>query len=123
MGSLRAHLRSLAAAWLVFQAAFLLALVPIDCCAAHRPKADAKCHESTSHESMHGQAQDRGDECRLQGTCGGPMASLTALLSNQGVLPTAVPVDPLVEIAFAKIVARENLIQRITPPDTPPPRA
>jgi hypothetical protein len=43
----RRHLRAFAATWLVFQAAWLIALVPRDCCAAHR-LAETSCHESTS---------------------------------------------------------------------------
>jgi hypothetical protein len=39
--------RVFAATWLVFQVAWVIALVPRDCCAAHRP-AEASCHSSTA---------------------------------------------------------------------------
>lgn len=47
MAMLRPKLRVVAAVWLMFQAASLTALLPRDCCAAHRP-ADANRQESTS---------------------------------------------------------------------------
>ena len=48
MTIIRRRLRLWVAAWLVFQVASLSALVPRDCCAAHRPAASGKtpsCHE------------------------------------------------------------------------------
>ncbi|HEY7501800.1 MAG TPA: hypothetical protein VH740_24990 [Vicinamibacterales bacterium] len=100
----------------------MLAIVPIDCCAAHRPKAEPKCHEAaTAHHAA--APQNAGDECRLQGTCGGPMGALTALLSNYGILPTAPVSSPSLEIAATQVRALENLIRRVTPPDPQPPRA
>jgi hypothetical protein len=47
MANIRRRLRLCATTWLVFQVAWLTALVPRDCCAAHRP-AEQGCHESTS---------------------------------------------------------------------------
>jgi hypothetical protein len=46
MAMLRRKLRVVALTWLVFQVAWLTALVPRDCCAAHRPAEN--CHESAS---------------------------------------------------------------------------
>jgi hypothetical protein len=42
----RGTIRRVAAIWLMLQMAWLTALVPRDCCAAHRPtgSGDAKCH-------------------------------------------------------------------------------
>lgn len=45
MAFLRGRLRVFATSWLLFQIAWLTALVPRDCCAAHRP---AECQESPS---------------------------------------------------------------------------
>ena len=50
MTTLRRHLRICVATWLVFQVASPSALVPRDCCAAHRPAPSEKehnCHEQT----------------------------------------------------------------------------
>lgn len=44
----RGMLRRVAAVWLMVQLAWLTALIPRDCCAAHRPDR----HETGSHSSM-----------------------------------------------------------------------
>jgi hypothetical protein len=47
MAFFRRTLRLVATAWLACQVAWLIALVPADCCAGHR-RTDARCHESAS---------------------------------------------------------------------------
>ena len=106
MSSLRRHLRLSVATWLVFQAVSLSVLVPLDCCAAHRPAARDKepgCHETAAATQCPvppgparrarcirvvtpAPAGESGDRCSMRGTCDGPMAALFALLSNYGVL-------------------------------------
>jgi hypothetical protein len=139
MGAIRRHLRLWATVWLVLQAASLSAFVPRDCCAAHE-RADARtgCHDETPAAScpmrsadgtacpMHRgneAGSDRGAECALQGNCEGPLAALAALLSHQGITPSAVgiPFDPVTGPSSAP--ASEQLAGRFVPPDSPPPRA
>ena len=145
---LRLHLRSLAAAWIVFQAATLSALVPRACCLAHEAAlttAASQCHENApaSHCSgrqaddppcamhdahHHGEApvkpsEPGGHDCALRGTCGGPAAALFALLSTHGVLTDAVfTSSEFHRVAFA-LSSTEHLIPPFAPPDAPPPRA
>jgi len=141
MNSFRRRLRLWVAAWLVFQAASLSAFVPLDCCAAHRAAASGKpgCHETppavecpmqaadgamcpmhSGHHADTGMTPD--EECSMRGTCGGPMAALSALLSNQGVLPDPFAVLPDSCASTAAAPARENLMIHRRSPDPPPPR-
>ena len=128
---------------MVFQVASLSALVPRDCCAAHRPAANDKeqsCHKSTAATHcpmraadgtpcpMHrGGRNDAGekptDKCSIRGTCNGPMAALFALLSNHGVLTDSFAMLPDVRASYVAAHTRENLISRLASPDPPPPRA
>jgi hypothetical protein len=132
MAAFRRHVRQIAIAWLVFQAASFSTLVPRDCCAAHRPvPAQAACHETATpttaadaHAEHHGgTASDDGDDCTLGGVCDGPMAGFLAQLSLHGVLNDPLQVTP--ELAAGRLAsrARENLVARLVPPDSPPPRA
>ena len=123
MTSLRRLLRFWAAAWLVFQVATLSALMPYDCCAAHRQAASDKrqeCHEQA------GQADESASQdatCAMRGSCSGPVASLVRLLSDPGVLDgsPALPAD--VAAPSAARISRDTPIRRFTAPDPPPPRA
>jgi hypothetical protein len=131
MARVREHLRVWAIAWLVFQAASLSALVPRDCCLAHKPEPVAKhgtnCHETAAAAPMHrGDPQDAdksGKRCTLRGTCDGPMAALFALLSNHGVLPDSIAVSPDLLSNARPTPIRESLVSRLPVPDPPPPRA
>ena len=115
MASLRRYLRLCVATWLAFQVASLLALVPRDCCAAHRPAARGatpSCHE-----------QAAATHCAMRGTCDGPMTALVALLSNYGVLADSFQLLPDLHAGSAGARTREHLITGFAPPDAPPPRA
>jgi hypothetical protein len=147
MTLLRRRLRLAAAAWILFQAATLSALVPRACCLAHdSAKPSSNCHDKAiphcpmagddggpcaMHQAhMHGHAdhaaadaQVPADECALRGTCGGPAAALFALLSTHGVLT-----DPYLTLAESPLVgatlpSATQLIRRFASPDAPPPRA
>lgn len=113
MGSLRRKLRAFAATCLVFQAAWLTALVPRDCCAGHRP-AETSCHETTASPES---------DCQLSASCDGPMAALFALLSNHAVLPDAADALPDLDARDVAPPIREHATGRFEPPDAPPPRA
>jgi hypothetical protein len=143
MALFRRRLRLWVAAWLMIQAASLSALVPRDCCAAHRPAASVKppsCHEKIAalmcpmraadgtpcpmHRGGHGDAeQESPKKCSIRGTCAGPMAALLRLLSNPGVLEGSFVVLPGVHAGSVLSVMQESLITHLTPPDPPPPRA
>jgi hypothetical protein len=143
MTSLRRRLRLLTATWLIFQAASLSALVPRDCCAAHRPAAigsDQRCHENTAaeqcpmraangtpcpmHRGGHTHTSEKSpDSCAIRGTCEGPMAALFAQLSNHGVLPGSFTMVPDVHATSLNAGTRESLLGRLASPDPPPPRA
>jgi hypothetical protein len=123
------------AAWLIFQAAALSAVVPRDCCAAHRPaaaKADPACHDAAppaqdAHAHHSRAAADRGaapdDTCSLRGSCGGPMAGFLAQLSLHGVLGDRPQLGLDLVGTHLEPLGREHLASRLIPPDSPPPRA
>lgn len=137
MEGLRRHLRAWSFAWLLCQAAFLSAFVPRECCAAHGAHASGgdapECHEAVEKPHcpmpsndgaacpMHQQGSDR-DDCRMRGTCDGPLAQLAHLFSHSS-LPAAsfsiVLPPPSAETVRA---IAENAIQQARPPDSPPPR-
>jgi hypothetical protein len=143
MSSLRRHLRLSVAAWLVFQAASLSVLIPLDCCVAHRQAASSKehsCHENTAathcpmraaggrpcpmHRGGHTGAGERsGEQCSMRGTCDRPAVAMFALLSNYGVLADSFAMSPDLHTSSAPLQPRENLIGRLASPDPPPPRA
>ena len=143
MAFLRGKLRLFATTWLVFQAACLSALVPRECCAAHRV-SEKRCHESapaarcpmravdgtacpmhrTADASEHSHhAPSAPADCRLTGICAGPMAALFTLLSNHGVLPESSTALPGAALRSVAIVIHDDVIGRYQPPESPPPRA
>jgi hypothetical protein len=133
----RRQLRAWATITLVLQTAWVFALVPRDCCAAHTPKTSTSdCHEEVTATHcpmadstgaacpMHSDHGSRpGEDCGMRGNCSGPMAALLSLLSAQGILPTTRHVTPSVTVSDYRPDGREHLIRRVTPPDSPPPRA
>lgn len=135
MAVLRRNLRLFAAAWLMFQAASLTALVPRDCCSAHGVAA-TRCHEvaalpqcpmhaAQGHACPMHQGNDAPSapaDCRLTGACNGPMATLVALLSNHGILPAAAVPPPAASAQPLGAISSDNAIGRLEPPDSPPPR-
>ena len=144
MQSIRRGLRLWVATWLVLQVASLSALVPRDCCAAHRPGGKRrKAHVSPEGRrdavsDARGQAARPApctvaatarrptrprDDCAMRGTCSGPMAALFAQLSNYGVLPATLQVLPDVRQGAVTRSSDEQLLTRLASPDSPPPRA
>ena len=128
MAFLRRNMRAFAGTWLLFQVTWLLALVPRDCCAGHRPAAaKPSCHESAP--DTHASSADvdhqssKPVDCRLGGACDGPMAALFALLSNHGILPDSSAVIPNVDVHRVGTVVEGHARGRFQPPDPPPPRA
>ena len=149
MLALRHHLRFWVITWLVFQVVSLSALVPRDCCAAHRmaTQKEKTCHDEATaavHETadgdqcpmpgMEGQAcpmhgtghdnhQSQARKCTMQGRCDGPMAALFVIISNHGVLTEPPQLAHDLTVAVAPNPPREELLSRFVPPDSPPPRA
>jgi hypothetical protein len=147
---LRQHLRGWAWLALVLQSTWLLAIVPLDCCAAHGAhKASAKtaqpCHEevnATPHHGMthgtdHGMTHETGaacpmhpgghnqskSSCKMAAACAGPMSALISLLALRGLVQDAPSV--LLPIDSPRLVAHvsDPLTSRYIPPEAPPPRA
>ena len=148
MLALRHHLRFWVMTWLVFQVVSLSALVPRDCCAAHRVAAtkEKTCHKEAAatpqpahgvhcpmpgasgeacpmHAERHDGHQTPRAKCMMQGTCGGPMAALFVIISNHGVLTDSPQLARDLSTTPVPAPAREDVVSRFTPPDAPPPRA
>jgi hypothetical protein len=151
MAALRRRLRVWVTTWLVFQVVSLSALVPRDCCEAHRAataaekSTDQNCHEDAAASEpaagdhcpmpgvsgaqcpMHGGGHDRhrapAAGCSMQRTCDGPMAALFVIISNQGVLTAPLVIAQDLSASIAPPAPGEDLVSRCIPPDSPPPRA
>jgi hypothetical protein len=135
--SFRRQLRTFATLALVMQSAWVLAIVPLDCCAAHEtPRAKPSCHEEVAAAHclmkdsqgaacpMHQKGRAIPDQpCRMKSTCSGPMAGLVALLTIQGVLPDTQSFGPVLTGVPYRGQSREQLTSRFVPPESPPPRA
>jgi hypothetical protein len=150
MAFVRRQLRVHAAMWLALQVAWLLAVVPRDCCALHKP--DQSCHEAASSDycpmqaadgtpcPMHRRLAHHGElatagaaghhhdaapmtpECRVSSGCEGPMAALFTLLSNTGILPDSTAAAPAASRSTERLAIRETAVGRLESPDAPPPR-
>ena len=118
MAVVRSQLRVFATTWLIVQALSLAALMPRDCCAAHRPAANRPAAPAC-HESSHRPAVD----CRLTGGCSGPMSALVRLLSYSGILPDRGAALPHAAVRPVDAAGQDDVIGRYDPPDAPPPRA
>jgi hypothetical protein len=142
MTTIRRRLRFWVAAWLVFQVASLSALVPRACCVPYRAAAAEKppdCHGNSAashcpkhaadatpcpmHKSGHHEAEETSsDRCSMRATCDGPVAAMFALLANYGVLSDSFLIVPDDHADSVSLQTRLNLITRLAPPDSPPPR-
>jgi hypothetical protein len=141
MTTIRRRLRFCVAAWLVFQVASLSALVPRACCFPHRAAVtdqEPNCHGNSAashcpmratdgtpcpmHQSGHHDAEEPRNRCSMRATCDGPVAAMFALLSNYGVLSDSFLMAPDVHAGSVSLQTRENLTNRLAPPDSPPPR-
>ena len=143
MQLIRRGLRLWVTTWLVLQVASLSALVPRDCCAAHRPATNVEkraCHQKAvatqcpmraadvapcpMHRGEHNEAADPSrDGCAMRSSCTGPMAALLAQLSNNGILTDPIQVQPDRQASPTAPHRSEQLVTRLAPPDSPPPRA
>jgi hypothetical protein len=126
MTTIRRRLRFWVAAWLVFQAASLAALVPRTCCVPYQAAATDRAANGTPcpmHQSGHHDAEQKpSDRCSMRATCDGPVAAMFALLSNYGVLSDSFLIVPDGHAGSVSLQTRENLTTRLAPPDSPPPR-
>ena len=131
MRAVRRRLRTYVTAWLVLQAASLSAIVPRDCCGAHRASAAPvarDCHRPAaiqldSHAHHHTPAPIDRDTCALRGSCGGPMAGFLAQLSLQGILGRPPQLAFQLAVEDYRAHTGERLTSRLVPPDSPPPRS
>jgi hypothetical protein len=114
--------------WLLLQAAQVAALVPADCCAAHRlpaePKpAAAQCPMHANQAAVDVTDDTKDSDCAMRGTCGGPFAALLALLSNQSILTRPAATTPTFDARPMFTGRQENVAALFDPPNSPPPRA
>jgi hypothetical protein len=148
MGILRRRLRSLAAAWVLFQAMALSALVPPSCCLGHRNAPAStdtvSCHGAATahcaapaasnppcrmHQAQGGAHEHSGApaaktpprECAMRAACGGQAAALFAALTQIAVVHDSISV-PAAPSTAAPPVACPALIPQFQSPDAPPPR-
>jgi hypothetical protein len=76
------------------------------------------------HRGEHNEAADTSrDNCAMRSSCTGPMAALLAQLSNQGILTDLFQVQPDWQASPTAPNRSEQLVIRLAPPDSPPPRA
>jgi hypothetical protein len=88
----------------------------------HRGLAREAPDSAKDHEHQHQPAPTDSD-CRLRGSCDGPMSALLTLLSNHGILPDATDPMPALTGSATGIVGRTNVAGTHEPPDPPPPRS
>jgi hypothetical protein len=139
MRTIRGRLRLWVSAWLVCQVASLSALVPRECCAAHRTVASKPgCHEMAEvphcpmpaadgtqcpmHRAGHAHEQP-ADGCAMRGMCDGPLAAFSASLWNHGVLTDPFEAQHHRHAFPAILQTGGNPISRLPSLDPPPPRA
>jgi hypothetical protein len=123
MRALRLRLRHWVALWLVLQTTSLAALVPRDCCKAHRPDPRDRPDAPACHKNVATAHTDNTPKCNMRATCQGPMAILASLMPTHGIVPDAPALEPHLPTGFVGTVVIETPLRRINSPDTPPPRA
>jgi hypothetical protein len=94
-------------------------------CPMHRAAAERKAAEHGVHAGHRDPARPAapGTDCRLRGTCNGPMAALLSLLSSHGVLSPSFSMAPESAVTLAAPVTEANPLSQLQPPNAPPPRA
>ena len=76
------------------------------------------------HRGEHNEAADASrDGCAMRSNCTGPMAALFAQLSNYGILTDSLQVQPDWQASPTAPQRSEQLVTRLSPPESPPPRA
>ena len=121
MALFRQRLRLLAIAWLLFQAASVSALVPLSCCATPAPVAAAS---DRALESCHQKETAPVPEpvCVMRGVCAGPEAALATLLGSVGIVASDVRTSFQLHVSASVPSFVEVGLNRLLPPDAPPPR-
>ena len=152
MASCRRRLRLFATTCLVLQVAWLIAIVPSDCCPAHRAvQSERRCHQQVganqcpmrtangqpcpmhrgsshhAHQNLAGDTPDgtqtAPDSCVLRGACGGPMAAFLTLRSAHGILPVSPVVGRDLELRSVTVASRHDPVGHVDSPEPPPPRS
>lgn len=130
MAALRGRLRIWIVATVVFPAAPLAALLPLDCCAAHGPDSATLVQGSESAPApdptacpMHRSTPAGDKDCLMRSGCNVPMTVLAALLGQPGVLGEPFVMPQPVDSRPAIGLRSEHLLSLRPLPDTPPPRA
>jgi hypothetical protein len=116
----RAIAAPIAAIWLVCQG-LTLVVVPVLLDAS---LAECVCPQGANATCpMHHKTASGPQACAMQSTTAGAPATLNALFSVTGLLPTLAQAMVLVPRASAALFESSRLTQRPSPPDPPPPRA
>ena len=135
MGTIRRRLRPLIYAWLLCQALFLSALVPLACCENERPAAKAAaCHREIAAKQcpmraadgrpcpMHADSSSSSNTVTLGGMCSPMDAALVAVLLQPAVPLAPYHVDAAPAIARLASPPEPQELSLLTTPETPPPR-
>ena len=133
MASIRHNLRRFAAVCAVWQLTVLTAIIPIDCCAAHRA-TETHCRAEASAIQcpmrgidgmpcpMHRASSEPGHDTVLKGTCTGPIVAFMASTSAHAVLPKPIIVSRALAKTDVVPLCNEQLVAVLDSPDPPPPR-
>jgi hypothetical protein len=124
MNGIRRHLRAWAATWLVIQALSLSALVPRDCCAAHRLHKTPATHAAGDEAACPMHAEKKPvPQCSLRGNCNGPVLALPIATTSAVLVSRPFTVLPDTALRPAAVTFEARPIATDIFPDTPPPRA
>jgi hypothetical protein len=120
---IRRQLRAWTTVWLIVQALSLAALVPRDCCAAHRSHAAPEAHAPADEAPcpMH-RAPVKEPECSLESTCNGPDLALPLTSTTSGMPPSFFSVFRDTPTSSRIVLPEVRLTASGPLPDSPPPR-
>ena len=135
MIAIRRHVRAVAFAWLLCQAASVAAFVPEQCCISHAAEAAAKEKAAACHEEAAPPAPKEGDACPLHegrtkhdccaitNACDGPGAQLLTLFSFITTIDEPVVSSTVLDSTVAFVPPAPPPLYRLALPDAPPPKA
>jgi hypothetical protein len=125
----RAHLRLWVVVGCVFPVAPLMALLPLDCCTAHRSDSRVAAYDRESAHApdpttcpMHQPTQANDEDCQMRSGCTVPVDVIAALLGHQGILSESLAMPRSLDSRPAPVLGSEVVISLRLLPDTPPPR-
>lgn len=138
MTRIRRYVRAVAMTWLLCQAASLSAFVPEECCVSHAAEAAAKvatssseaCHEDPAPEPKEGDAcpmhhggSHSDARCVMTNACEGPGTHLLGLFALIGFLEAPTSSSIVLDSVAAFVPDAPPLLNQLSIPDAPPPKA